>query len=70
MKMKNATYDRVKALVVKYLPRVGVLYFALSLIWKLPYGREIEGTVLAICTFLGIAMEESSKNYYDEIKGG
>lgn len=69
MKMKNATYDRIKAWVIKYLPRIGVFYFTISKIWKLPYGAEVEATVLALCTLLGIAMIESSKTYYDEVKG-
>lgn len=70
MRVKNSTYDTIKDFVIKYLPRLGTFYFALSVIWGLPYGAEIEGTILAVCTFLGIVMDESSKTYYNEVKGG
>ena len=70
MRLKNATYDRIKAWVIKYLPRIGVFYITIAMIWGLPYGEQVGATVTALCTLLGIVMDESSKRYYDEVKGG
>lgn len=70
MKLKNKTYDFFKALVTKWLPALGVLYVALAKIWGLPYPAEVEGTILAICLFIGTVMNISSENYYNEVKGG
>lgn len=63
MKMTNQTYD-IWNKIQRWLPAVAVLYLALSQIWDLPYGDEINKTIMAICTFLASILEVSSANYY------
>jgi hypothetical protein len=61
--MKNKTYDILKWVALVVLPALGTLYFALSGIWKLPYGEEIVGTITAIDTFLGAILGISTIQY-------
>ena len=67
--MKNKTYDILKYIAQIVLPALGTLYFALSQIWKLPYGEQIVGTITAIDAFLGAILKISSVQYkrYNEI---
>lgn len=62
--MNNKTYDVLKYIAQIVLPSLGTLYFALSQIWKLPYGEEIVGTITAVDAFLGALLKLSSTNYY------
>lgn len=62
--MNNKTYDILKYIAQIVLPALGTLYFALSQIWKLPYGEEIVGTITAVDAFLGAVLKISSINYY------
>lgn len=62
--MNNKTYDILKYIAQIVLPSLGTLYFALSQIWKLPYGEEIVGTITAVDAFLGALLKLSSTNYY------
>ena len=64
--MNNKTYDILKYIAQIVLPALGTLYFALSQIWKLPYGEEIVGTITAVDAFLGALLKISSTNYYKE----
>ncbi len=61
--MTNKTYDILKYIAQIVLPALATLYFALSTIWGLPYGAEIEGTIIAIDTFLGVCLGISTANY-------
>ena len=67
--MSNKTYDVVKYIAQVVLPALGTLYEALSIIWGLPYGEQIVGTILAVDTFLGALLMISTKNY-NKKKGG
>lgn len=62
--MNNKTYDKLKYIAQIVLPSLGTLYFALSQIWKLPYGEQIVGTITAVDAFLGALLKLSSTNYY------
>lgn len=69
MIFKNSnTYDLLKWIAMIVIPAFGTLYFALAGIWGLPYGEAIEGTCLALTTFLG-AILQISKSAYDK-QGG
>ncbi len=61
--MSNTTYDNLKKVAQLGLPAAGVLYSALAGIWGWPYGVEIVGSLAAIDTFLGVALEIASANY-------
>lgn len=63
MKLSNKAYD-VWNKIQRWLPAVAVLYVALSQIWGLPFGDEINKTIMAICTFLASILEVSSVNFY------
>lgn len=70
MKLSNKAYDTLKYIAQIVLPAVGTLYFALSVIWGLPYGEQIVGTVTAVDAFLGALLKISSDNYYNsEVQG-
>lgn len=63
MKLTNKTYD-IWNKIQRWLPAIAVLYVALSQIWGLPFGDEINKTIMAICTFLASILEVSSSHYY------
>jgi len=65
--MSNKTYDILKYIAQIVLPALGTLYFALSQIWGLPYGKQIVGTITAVDAFLGAILKISS-NQYNKIK--
>lgn len=70
MRLKNATYDKLKWIAQLFLPALGTLYFALAQIWGLPYGEQIVGTITAVDAFLGVILGISTYNYNNEVKGG
>lgn len=63
MKLSNEVYD-IWNKIQRWLPAIAVLYLALSQIWDLPFGDEINKTIMAICTFLASILEVSSVNFY------
>ena len=63
MKMSNTVYDILNKLQ-RWLPGLGTLYLAVSNIWKLPFGDEINKTIVAVATFLAFTLEVSSSAYY------
>ena len=65
MIMNSKVYDVLKYIAMVFLPALGTLYFALASIWSLPYGEQIEGTIIALDTFLG-ALLQISKSKYDK----
>lgn len=66
MKLSNKVYDVLKYIALIVLPALGTLYFALSGIWRLPYGEEVKGTILAVDTALGAMLCISSAAYKKE----
>lgn len=68
MTMSNRTYDVLKWICQYLLPALGTLVFAVTSIWKLPYGPEIEGTCLALDTFLAAILGISTYNYKKDLK--
>lgn len=63
--MTNKTYDFLRWVQV-ILPLFGSLYYSLSGIWGLPYGKEIVATVSALTGFLGALLKYSSAQYWKE----
>lgn len=65
-RLSDQTYDFFNRLVKYVLPALGTFYFAISEIWKLPYGTEVVGTIVALTTLLGVVLAVSKKNYDNE----
>ncbi len=59
----NKVYDVLVYIAQIVLPALATLYFALAKIWGLPYGVEIEGTIIAIDVFLGSILMISKVRY-------
>lgn len=56
-------YDLLNRIVRVILPALGTLYFALSELWGLPYGKAIVGTVAAVNLFFGSVVHVSAQNF-------
>lgn len=67
--MSNRMYDILKWIAQYLIPALGTLYLALAGIWGFPYGQEVEGSLLAIDTFLGACLGISSHYYYSLKEG-
>ena len=66
MKMNNTTYDRIKWIVITFLPALTALIAGLgaALNWS---GTELAVTILALfTTFLGTLIGVSSNQYHKE----
>lgn len=63
--MSNKVYDVLKYIAQIILPALATLYLTLAGIWGLPFGEAISGTIMAIDTFLGVALKISSNKYYE-----
>lgn len=67
--MTNETYDRIKWIALIFLPALGTLYYAVAIIWNLPYAEEVVATITAIDTFLGALVKYSADKYYTNMLG-
>lgn len=63
MNLSNRNYDLMKFITTIVLPAFGTLYFTLSEIWHLPYGKEVVGTIAAVTTFFGVCLRVSNNAY-------
>ena len=61
----NKLYD-ILSKVQRWLPAVGVFYLSISKIWNIPFGTEINETVVALATLFAAFLEISSSRYYKE----
>lgn len=61
--MNNKVYDVLKYIAQIILPALATLYLTLAGIWGLPLGEAISGTIMAVDTFLGVALKISANNY-------
>ena len=52
--MSNKTYDVLNK-IQRWLPALGVFYLAIAAIWHLPFGDEVNATIVALGTTLEIA---------------
>lgn len=59
----NKAYD-VLSKVQRWLPSLGLFYVAISKIWGLPWGNEVNETIVALATLLAATLEVSSSRYY------
>lgn len=61
--LSDAWYEVFKKTITLFLPGLGTLYFAIAQIWGLPAAEEIVGTIVAVCTFLGLFLRQAEKSY-------
>jgi hypothetical protein len=63
--LSDRQYDILKYVAQVILPAAGTLYGALALLWGWPVdiSAGVVGTVVAVDTFMGVALHISSTNY-------
>lgn len=61
--LSNEMYDLLRHACQYWLPAMGTLYFTLAVLWDLPYGKEVVGTIAALTIFLGVVLGYSTKSY-------
>lgn len=61
----NKVYD-ILSKIQRWLPALGVFYVAISKIWGLPWGSEVNETIVAIAALLAATLEVSSARYYKQ----
>ena len=59
----DRVYRVLKWICILFLPSLATLWFTLGKIWGFPYLAEIEGTIVAIDTFLGALIGISTLQY-------
>jgi len=62
--ISSDVYDILVFITNFLIPATGTLYFALSVIWHLPYGDAVVGTLTAIDAFMGFMLGLSSNQYH------
>lgn len=66
--ISTSVYDIYSWVVKVVLPGIATLYFALALIWQLPYSEQIVGTIALVDTFLGVFLGISTNQYNKTIQ--
>ena len=54
--MSNKAYDIINK-IQRFLPALGAFYLVLVEVWGLPYGNEINKTVVALATLIAVFLE-------------
>ena len=67
MIFNDRVYQILKWICLVCLPAIATLWFALGKIWGFPYLAEVEGTIVAIDTFLGALIGVSTISYNKKI---
>lgn len=63
--MSNKTYDIINK-IQRWLVAIGVAYLGLSAIWGLPFGDEINQSIVVISTLLATILEISTSQWSKE----
>lgn len=63
MKLDNKVYDILNK-IQRWLCAIGVLYMALCQIWHLPFGQQINDTLVAISVCMATFLEISTGAYH------
>ena len=66
MKLSNKTYDILKA-VDEILVLLAAFYVDLADIWNLPYGDQVQRTLLAVATVLLGFLKISTVRYHKDL---
>lgn len=59
----NKWYD-ILSKVQRWLPSLGLFYLAICKIWNLPFGSQVNDTIVALATPMAATLEVSSSQYY------
>ena len=54
--MSNKAYDIINK-IQRFLPALGAFYLVLVEVWGLPFGNEINKTVVALATLIAVFLE-------------
>ena len=65
--MSNRMYDILNK-IERFLPACGLFYLAIAKIWDLPFGNEVNQTIVALATLLGTLLEISTVQYLKSVK--
>ena len=60
--MSDKVYD-IMVLIQRWIVALGALYLAVAEIWNLPFGNEVNKTIVAIGTFLAIVLETATAKW-------
>lgn len=60
--MTDKVYDIINK-AQRWLVALGALYLTIAEIWKLPFGNEVNKTIVAIGTFLAIVLEAATTKW-------
>lgn len=63
MVLSNTAYDILNK-IQRWLPALAVFYLALCNVWGLPYGEQVNQTILAIAALLAATLEISTGKYH------
>lgn len=59
----NKLYD-ILSKIQRWLPSLGLFYLAICKIWNLPFGSQVNDTIVALATLMAATLEVSSARYY------
>lgn len=54
--MSNKAYDIINK-IQRFLPALGAFYLVLVEVWHLPFGNEINKTIVALATLIAVFLE-------------
>ena len=63
MVLSNKAYDILNK-IQRWLPALAVFYLALCNVWDLPYGEQVNQTILAVAALLAATLEISTGKYH------
>lgn len=66
MKLSNSTYDIIKKIVLPLLTGGATFVITLGELWKIPYSKEIAGTMTALATLIHFVLNQSSDVYFSD----
>ena len=64
--MSNKLYDILNKLQ-RWLPAVGIFYLALCGVWGLPFGRQVNETIVALSALLAATLEIETGFYHKDV---
>lgn len=67
VKLSNEQYDVLKWVGGILLPALAAFYAGLAVLWSLPKGVEVSGSLGLIAALLGTLINRASKNYEGEV---
>lgn len=66
--LSDETYDKLKKALTVLFPATSALYSALAAILGWPGAVEVTAVVAAIATYLGVVLNISSRNHWNEVE--